>query len=78
MEVPIFLTAEEVAKLLRKKKTWVYEKARNSEIPHIRTGKYLTFDRDEVLAWFQSFHRGPESESTPVLRVAENRDRYLT
>jgi predicted DNA-binding transcriptional regulator AlpA len=30
-------------------------------IPHFKAGRLLRFDRDEVLAWFERLHRGPES-----------------
>ena len=51
------LTPEEVAELLRVPKSWVYEKTRDRQrnpLPVFRIGRYLRFDRSEVIAWLQS------------------------
>lgn len=44
-----WLTIEEAAELLRVKVSWLYERTRTNEIPHIKLGKYLRFDREELL-----------------------------
>ena len=53
--VPMILTPEDVAQLLRVKLTYVYEKSRRRQrnpIPVHRIGRYLRYNRDEILAWF--------------------------
>ncbi len=46
--------------LLRMPKSWVYEKARQRRIPHLKPGKRLLFRSHEVLAWFeQEYLRAP-------------------
>ena len=53
--VPVVLTPEEIADFFRVDLSWVYEKSRRRQrnpIPVHRIGKYLRYNRDEVLAWF--------------------------
>ncbi len=51
------LTVEEAADLLRVKVSWLYERTRTNEVPHLKLGKYLRFDEDELLAWARRFRR---------------------
>lgn len=51
------LTIEEAADLLRVKVSWLYERTRTNEIPHIKLGKYLRFDQEELFAWARQFKR---------------------
>jgi excisionase family DNA binding protein len=51
------LTIEEAADLLRVKVSWLYERTRTNEIPHIKLGKYLRFDQGELLTWMRQFKR---------------------
>lgn len=57
------LTSREVAELLAVPRTWVEEHARAGNIPHRRLGRYVRYDRAEVLAWL-------EGCSVPGRRVA--------
>lgn len=53
--VPTILTPQEVAQLLRVELSWIYEKSRLRQrhpLPTHRIGRYLRYNRDEVLAWF--------------------------
>lgn len=50
MDTPI-LTLDEAAALLKVKPEWL----RRSRCPRIRRGNIVRYDRDELLAWFQSF-----------------------
>jgi len=51
------LTIEEAAHLLQVKISWLYERTRTNEVPHIKLGKYLRFDQDELLTWVRQFRR---------------------
>jgi len=51
------LSVEEAAALLLVKVSWLYERTRTNQVPHIKLGKYLRFDRDELVAWAEQFHR---------------------
>ena len=51
------LTIKEAAGLLRVKVTWLYERTRTNQVPHVKLGKYLRFDEDELLAWTRQFRR---------------------
>jgi excisionase family DNA binding protein len=54
------LDAEGVAGLLRVPKSWVLAEARANRIPHIRFGRYVRFDPDELRDWWRtSRSRGP-------------------
>ncbi len=37
--------------------SWLYERTRTNTVPHVKLGKYLRFDREELLAWARSFGR---------------------
>jgi excisionase family DNA binding protein len=58
MDEPVtWLTIQEAADLLRVKVTWLYERTRVNEVPHVKLRKYLRFDRDELLVWVGTFRR---------------------
>jgi excisionase family DNA binding protein len=52
------LTVEEAADLLRVKISWLYERTRTNEVPHLKLGKYLRFDEEELWAWARQSRRG--------------------
>ncbi|MBI4519672.1 MAG: helix-turn-helix domain-containing protein [Gemmatimonadetes bacterium] len=52
-----WLTIQEAAELLRVRVSWLYERTRTNTIPHVKLGKYLRFDRDELIAWAGEFRR---------------------
>jgi excisionase family DNA binding protein len=52
------LTAAEVAELLSVSKSWVEERAREGDIPHVRLGRYRRYQREEVLAWLSEQRAG--------------------
>jgi excisionase family DNA binding protein len=56
------LDAEGAAELLNVPRTWVLAEARADRIPHIRFGRYVRFDPDELLAWARGRARGPSRE----------------
>ena len=45
--------ANELASLLSVKASWLLQRARESRIPHVRVGKYVRFDVDEVWGWLK-------------------------
>lgn len=52
------VTVHDVAELLNVPTTWVREHTRDGTIPHVRLGRYVRFDEDEVLAWVESCRCG--------------------
>lgn len=50
-------TIQEAAELLRVRVSWLYERTRTNTIPHVKLGKYLRFERDELIAWVGEFTR---------------------
>jgi excisionase family DNA binding protein len=47
------LTVEELSKVLKVKRSWIYEKVRQGRIPHYKLGKYLRFDLFEIKKWLE-------------------------
>jgi excisionase family DNA binding protein len=56
--VPL-LDAKAAAELLGVPASWVLAEARVDRIPHIRLGKYVRFETDQLEAWWRSRARGP-------------------
>lgn len=52
-----WLTVQEAADLLRVPVSWLYERTRTNSVPHVKLGKYLRFDRDELAAWVSDLKR---------------------
>ncbi len=50
---PILLTVKELAGLLRVSTHTIYYWVSRSEIPYVKVGKHLRFDRNRVLTFFQ-------------------------
>ena len=53
------VNADGAAALLSVPASWVRAEARADRIPHVRLGRYVRFDRDELRAWWQERRRGP-------------------
>ena len=55
-EVKPLLTVEQMAEMLDVPKSWIYGKTQFGQkgIPHIKLGKYVRFDSDEVLVFFKN------------------------
>ncbi len=66
-----WLNVEEAAVLIGVKKSWLYERTRVNAVPHLKIGKYLRFDREELLAWLAQFRR--DGTARPVRRPARRR-----
>jgi len=69
-----WLTIQEAAELLRVKVSWLYERTRTNSIPHMKLGKYLRFDRAELIAWAAEFRRdgstaGGAASARPPSRI---------
>lgn len=59
---PEYLTLEEMAKVLRVAKIWVYQRTRKgqSAIPHLRLGRHIRFDKKKVLDFFEAAEKAPK------------------
>lgn len=50
--LPLFLTVDEVAALLRTTRKAIYAKVERGQIPHVRmSARSLLFERDALLGW---------------------------
>lgn len=61
------LTIKESAELLRVKVSWLYERTRTNEVPHLKLGKYLRFDQDELLEWARRFRRDGRGRGSSLI-----------
>jgi excisionase family DNA binding protein len=52
-----WLTIQEAADFLRVPVSWLYERTRTNSVPHVKLGKYVRFDRDELTAWVDELRR---------------------
>jgi excisionase family DNA binding protein len=53
------MDARQAGRLLNVPPSWVLAEARADRIPHIRLGRYVRFDADELAVWWRSRRRGP-------------------
>jgi excisionase family DNA binding protein len=62
------LDAKDIAERLRVPESWVRESARSGAIPHVRLGRYIRFDLEDVERWLEECKQ-------PGRPVALRRDR---
>lgn len=67
------LDAEGAGLLLAVKASWLMAEARADRVPHVRLGRYVRFDRDELLAWVATRARGPKARRTGHAPVSNGR-----
>jgi excisionase family DNA binding protein len=53
------LDAKQAGELLAVPPTWLLAEARRNRIPHVRLGRYVRFDPEELEAWWRARMRGP-------------------
>jgi excisionase family DNA binding protein len=53
------LTAAQASTLLGVPASWLLGEARASRVPFVRLGKYVRFDRADLLAWVAERKQGP-------------------
>jgi excisionase family DNA binding protein len=52
------LTAGEIAELLGVPTSWVRDHTRSGRIPHVQLGRYVRYDRGDVVAWLEKQKAG--------------------
>jgi excisionase family DNA binding protein len=74
------LEATEVAELLSVPVGWVREHTRSGAVPHVQLGRYVRYDRGDVLTWVESVKTGggpgfrKHAPSTPLRALADSED----
>jgi hypothetical protein len=58
MSAPL-LDAKAAGELLGVPHTWLLKEARRDAVPHVKLGRYVRFDADQLLAWVKNRARGP-------------------
>lgn len=58
MTAPL-LDAKAAAQLLGVPSSWVLAQARADRIPHVRFGRYVRFDGEELERWWRARMQGP-------------------
>lgn len=65
-DLPVFLTVEEAAHLLRLKRSTAYELVRRGEIPAVRLGRFIRVPREALLSLGKDFAgAGGNSKAAP-------------
>jgi excisionase family DNA binding protein len=54
------------AELLNVPASWVAAEARADRIPHVRLGRYVRYEPDELRAWWRERARGPRMREAGV------------
>jgi excisionase family DNA binding protein len=62
------LDADGASALLNVPATWILAQAREDAIPHVRLGRYVRFDADDLREWAQERRRGPRASPTATSR----------
>lgn len=62
---PPLLDAGQAAAILNVPQSWVAAEARAGRIPHVRLGRYVRFNRDELIAWCEGRAVGPRPRRRP-------------
>ena len=50
------LTVDDICRLLKVKRKWVYDAVAAKRIPHTKVGRQLRFHRRELESWLQGNH----------------------
>jgi len=64
------LDAKAAGELMAVPASWVLAEARADRIPHVRLGRYVRFDADELEAWWRARARGPWRDRGAASRAA--------
>lgn len=56
------LNVEQVAELLNVKRSWVYDKVYQGQLPHYKLGALLRFDEQEIMRWLEGNKRGSDPQ----------------
>ena len=56
------LDAKGAAELLNVPPSWILAEARAGRIPHVRLGRYVRFDADELANWAKARYRVPRQD----------------
>ena len=67
-QVDRLLTAAEVAERLGVKESWIQEKARCGDIPHVRLGRYRRYEMQAVWGWVAQQEEGGRRGPTTARR----------
>jgi excisionase family DNA binding protein len=54
LQTDVLLTADDVAGMLKVRPSWVYSAAKRGELPCIRVGRWVRFDRRKVHEWIDA------------------------
>lgn len=57
------LSIDDLSQLLGVPKSWLYERTRTGQIPHLKLGKYIRFELKAVQAWLEEHQKGGDINS---------------
>ncbi len=64
----MYLTIKDVSQLLQVRPSTLYAWAEQGAIPHLKLGRLLRFDPEEIEAWIHDQRRNPAPAPTPRRR----------
>jgi len=59
-----WITAREVAQMLRMTTAWVYAETRANRIPHVPLGRYVRYRKSALAAWLDAIEGGSLTAAT--------------
>lgn len=62
--------ADAAGRLMSLPSTWLMAEARANRVPHVRLGRYVRFDVDELRVWWESRRRGPWRSRSTIAATA--------
>jgi len=68
MDATALVTPQELAEMLRVPVSWIYQRTRLGQgaIPHLRVGRYVRFDPQQVIAFLEAKGKGGSSRTNGV------------
>jgi excisionase family DNA binding protein len=64
--IPPLLDSGQAAATLNVPPSWIAAEARAGRIPHVRLGRYVRFNRDQLIAWCDGRSAGPRTKHRTV------------
>lgn len=58
------IDAGAAGEMLNVPKTWVLAEARAGRIPHVRLGRYVRFEPEELRVWWKIHRHGPRTRAS--------------
>lgn len=75
MPMEFFLTVDEIAKMLRVSRVWVYKSVRQRKIPFYHVERVVRFSPSEIKEWLEERHNKPWKRDRNKARYSNTDER---